>query len=200
MSSDTHLTDCGLPGITRIPYGLHACHFYPDRAQLVEALVAYFLAGLYNHEKCLWITAAPLPAAEAREAMRATWPAVERHIEQGALRIVDFADWYGGVELQPGNVVAAWLREEETALAEGYRGLRITGNTSFVKREDWAAFMEYERLVGERLVGRRILALCSYELASCSGAQTIDVMRLHDCSFHRPDAAWQVMSVERNRP
>jgi hypothetical protein len=197
MSGDMQLTDCGLPGIARIPYGLHACHFYPDRAQLVEALVAYFLAGLYNKEKCLWMTAPPLPAAEALEAMRAAWPAVDKAVAQGALHILDFADWYGETEVQPARVIAAWLREEQQALAEGYRGLRITGNTSFVKPGDWAAFMEYERQVQLSLPGRRIVALCSYELAACRGAQAGEVMRVHDCAFHRPDAAWAVRACSR---
>lgn len=182
MSGDAHLTDCGLPGISKIPYGLHACHFYPDRAQLVEALVSYFLAGLYNKEKCLWITAPPLPAAEAREAIRSAWPGVEKALTQGALHILDFPDWYGETQVQPARVLAAWLREEQRALAEGYRGLRITGNTSSMN----------ERRVQVGLPGRRIVALCSYQLASCSGAQASEVMRLHDCSFHRPDAAWAV--------
>jgi hypothetical protein len=66
-----HLTDCGLPGISRIPYGLHACHFYPDRQRLVEALVPYFLAGLRNNERCLWVAAPPLDAADARRALEA---------------------------------------------------------------------------------------------------------------------------------
>ena len=62
MAGETHLTDCGLPGIVRIPYGLHACHFYSGREQLLEALVPYFVAGLRGKERCLWITAPPLPA------------------------------------------------------------------------------------------------------------------------------------------
>ena len=95
-------------------------------------------------------------------------------------------------QVQTARVLAAWLREEQRALAEGYRGLRITGNTSFVQPTDWAAFMEYERQVQVGLPGRRIVALCSYPLVSCRGAQASEVGRLHDCSFHRPDAAWAV--------
>jgi hypothetical protein len=94
--------------------------------------------------------------------------------------------------VQPARILAAWSREEQQALAEGYRGLRVTGNTSFVQPADWAAFMEYERQVQLGLPGRRIVALCSYELSSCRGAPASEVERLHDCSFHRPDAAWAV--------
>jgi hypothetical protein len=65
MTSLSHLTDCGLPGVHRIPYGLHACHFYSDRQHLLETLVPYVLAGLRNNERCLWVTAPPLGAEDA---------------------------------------------------------------------------------------------------------------------------------------
>lgn len=30
-----HITRCGLPGVDRVPFGMHACHFYRDRQNLV---------------------------------------------------------------------------------------------------------------------------------------------------------------------
>lgn len=195
MADETFLTDCGLPGIQKIPYGLHACHFYPDRAQLVDALVPFFLAGLYNSEKCLWVAAPPLPAAEARESLQDAWDGTEDALARGALRIVDFDAWYGNGPVTASEVVEAWLKEEESAILQGYRGLRITGNTSFLDRpEDWDAFIDYERELNRRLSGRRIVVLCSYSLADCSARHAVEVMRAHDCALDRPDAGWQVMS------
>ena len=187
-----HLTDCGLPGISRIPYGLHACHFYPDRQRLVEALVPYFLAGLRNNERCLWIAAPPLPALEARQALEA---AVGGALDSHAIRILDFDEWYASASGLNGlDIVRHWLEEEEKALAAGYSGLRITGNTSFLQPGDWATFMEYERAVSEGFAGRRIVALCSYPLASRSPQEVGEVMHTHECTFDRPDATWQVVA------
>jgi two-component system, sensor histidine kinase PdtaS len=188
-----NLTDCGLPGIQRIPYGMHACHFYPDRAQLVEALVPYFMAGLRNNERCLWVTAPPLPAPEAERALQTAWDGVNGALARGALRILDHAEWYAGAAGLKGTAVAdLWLKEEERALAEGYQGLRIAGNTSFLKQNAWAEFMEYERLAGERFYGRRIVALCSYTLQGRNAHDISEVMHAHACTFERPDATWQV--------
>ena len=134
MTEPTHITECGLPGIRRIPYGLHACHFYPDRAQLIETLVPYFIAGLSAGERCIWVTAAPLPAAEAERELRTAWGGVDEALAKGALRIIDYDRWYKDkAGLKGKDVVGHWLEEEERALAQGYRGLRITGNTSFVQ-------------------------------------------------------------------
>jgi two-component system, sensor histidine kinase PdtaS len=192
MIEYAHLTECGLPGIRRIPYGLHACHFYPDRAQLLEALVPYFVAGLRAEERCIWVTAQPLPAAEAKRELAAVWPELDKALAINAIRILDFDQWYAGNEgLKGADVVDLWLKEEEQALAAGYQGLRIAGNTSFLQDQDWEAFMEYEQLVDERLQGRRIIALCSYVLGE--RGRMDDVRRTHHCAFERPDVAWQVV-------
>ena len=192
-----HLTDCGLPGISRIPYGLHACHFYPDRQRLVEALVPYFLAGLRNNERCLWVAAPPLDADDARRALEAAAGVglIAEVIGSGGLRIFDFDEWYASASGLNGlDIVRHWLEEEEKALAAGYSGLRITGNTSFLQPGDWATFMEYERAVSEGFAGRRIVALCSYPLASRSPQEVGEVMHTHECTFDRPDATWQVVA------
>ena len=183
------LTECGLPGIERIPYGLHACHFYASREALVEALVPYFMAGLRNNERCLWVTAPPLPPEEASRAIERGMPGALGALASGALRITDFDSWYTG-----GDVVQAWLEEEKRALAEGFSGLRITGNTSFLHGSDFAAFMEYERAVSAGFHGRRIVALCSYSLELCTAQQVIEATRAHPCSLDRHGAEWALLS------
>jgi hypothetical protein len=196
MSAQQHITECGLPGINRIPYGLHACHFYPGREQLLEALVPYFIAGLQAGERCIWIAAPPLPAEEARRELRAAWPGADEAIARGAIRILDFDSWYSNAAgLKGTDVVKLWLDEEERALSGGYTGLRITGNTSFLGPHDWEKFMEYERIVGAGFQGRRIVALCSYLLPNIGSDKIMEVMRAHDCAFDRPDAGWQVIGT-----
>lgn len=195
------MTQCGLPGINAIPYGLHACHFYRDRGHLMEALVPYFVAGLRNHERCVWITAPPLPAREALALLEMAWgDDVRSALAKGALRVLDFDRWYAeDSRLKGVDVVEAWLDEEKRALAEGYRGLRIAGNTSFLHARDWAQFMEYERAVTARLYGRRIVALCSYALNGRDPHKIAEVMHAHNCAFERPDSGWQVIGAPEHR-
>ena len=190
------LTDCGLPGIREIPYGVHMCHFYRGREDLVEALVPYFVAGLRNGERCIWITAAPLSAAEAKLELRAAGFDPEAAISAGALTIRDFSEWYAEKENLKGNqVVELWLAEEQRALAEGYRGLRITGNVTFLKRDDWPVFMEYEALVNQAFHGRRIVTLCTYQSHACGAAEMLDVVHRHNCALDRPDEGWQILTA-----
>lgn len=191
-----HLTACGLPGIELVPYGIHACHFYSSRDELIGALVPYFKAGLENNECCLWVCASPLPARDAVQALRQAWGAVDDAIQSGALRVLDFEQWYANAAgLQGTDLIKVWLREEERALAEGYSGLRITGNISFLKSAEWAPFMEYENCVSLQFRDRRIVALCSYPSASCSETQVGEVIHAHDCTFERPDSEWRVVAT-----
>ncbi len=65
MANLPHITNFGLPEIDRIPFGMHTCHFYSNRDQLVAALVPYFVAGLHSNERCFWMTTSPLSVREA---------------------------------------------------------------------------------------------------------------------------------------
>ena len=194
----SHLTDCGLPGIQRIPYGLHACHFYPDRERLVEALVPYFLAGLRNNERCLWVAAPPLPTQRCA-------PRAGGRRRRGAHRRSSSIPARCAFSISTSGTRALRGSTGSTSCAFGWRRRRRRlrrATAACASREtrassspsDWATFMEYERAVSEGFAGRRIVALCSYPLASRSPQEVGEVMHAHECTFDRPDANWQVVA------
>jgi hypothetical protein len=191
------LTDCGLPGIRNIPFGVHMCNFYRTRDELSAALVPYFAAGLRNNERCIWIAAEPLPARDAVAELRRAGLEADAAIEEGSLTIRDYCDWYAdGASLKGMDVVSLWLAEEQRALAAGYSGLRITGNVTFLHgARDWDLFMEYEALLDVALRGRRIVTLCTYRRPSCGPSDVLDVMRRHNCTLDRPDEGWQMLTA-----
>lgn len=195
MTHHSHVTPCGLPGIGTVPVGMHSCHFYKDRQHLIEALVPYTLAGLQAQERCLLIASHPLPARDLIAELRAAWDGVDDALQSGALRVLDFDRWYLSASgLKSEDLVQIWLSEEEQALAAGYSGLRISGNISFLKPEDWPKFMAYERSVTGAFAHRRIIALCSYVLEDCTEDQKAQVLRAHACAFERGDYDWQLVS------
>jgi two-component system, sensor histidine kinase PdtaS len=189
-------TECGIPGIREVPYGIHMCQFYETRAELAAALVPYFAAGLRNNERCIWVTAEPLDAAGAAADLRRAGLDVDAALGKGSLVIRDHATWYSESQRLKGNqVLDIWLEEERAALGAGYSGLRITGNTSFLTKEDWPVFMEYEELVDKAFAGRRIVTLCSYLLAQLGASEILDVARRHGRTLERPDESWQLAAA-----
>jgi hypothetical protein len=190
--SSVHLTECGLPGIGPVPYGLHLCHFFPQRQDLADGLLAYFKAGIRNNESCLWVAADPLPAAEAREEAGKV-PELADALASGQLKIFDAREWYGEAgSYLPAKLTQAWIEAEQTALAAGHNGLRVSGNTSFLQASDWDAFMAYEHALSPILERRRILTLCSYSLGRCRPTDMLDVVRHHHVTIDRVDTGWQV--------
>lgn len=200
--STSHVTDCGIPAIGKIPWGSHFCHLYSKREDLVHGLVPYFAAGLANRERCIWITSPPLPAADARMELGKRMPDLGALLEGGQIKILDFGDWYssGNSSLQ-GDLLGRWLREETDALAAGYQGLRVAGNASFLERAQWSAFMSYEGAVNREIRSRRVVALCSYDLKKSSAADVFDVIRNHQFTLDRKGDSWEVIeSVSRPLP
>ena len=181
--SEPLVTDSGLPGQAPMPYGVHMCHFYEGADDLAAALVPYFLAGLRANERCIWITAEPVDAARAKAELQKAGFDVEAAMRSGALVIRDYDQWYTEADTLKGSqVTQLWLAEEQQALADGYRGLRITGNVTFLNEQTWPVFMEYESAVTQAFHSRRIVTLCTYQLAKCGAAELLDVHRRHHCS------------------
>lgn len=195
MADDARLsytTDCGIPGLGKIPWGSHFCQVYSNRRELVEALVPYFQSGLRNDERCLWIAADPLAAADAEAELGKAEPGLARMKRDGRIEIRDAGAWYSGVQ-GLNELAARWLEEEERALAGGYRGLRIAGNAGFLRRESWDAFMAYENAATRAFRDRRIVALCSYDFAQCEPTDLFEAVRSHFFTFGCRDESWQVL-------
>jgi hypothetical protein len=72
---------------------------------------------------------------------------------------------------------------------------RIAGDTRFLTASDRSTFMEYEHAVTARCNGRRIVTLCSCELAQCNHQQMSGVMHAHHRALERLDASWHVFAV-----
>ena len=193
-ASAPNVTDCGIPGIKLVPYGIHLCQLYQERQELLDSLTPYFKAGLRLDERCLWITAPPLTALEARAEMAKLLPDIDAIIQAGRLRIIDASDWHAGTDgFRAEQMIGRWLQEEEDALAQGCNGLRIAENASFLMQLDPAALMEYEHAVTEAFQERRIVALCSFNLHQCEATDVFDIIRGHHFTLDRPDDHWQVL-------
>ncbi len=146
-----------------VPWGTHFCQFYETADDLADTLVPFFKAGLVNGERCMWVTARPLRAADAVDALRNAVPDLDRRLARGQIEVIDHDRWYLTRQGKTGAdaVIAGWMRRKDEALAEGYEGFRLTGNTYFLEADDWDDFAEYERKVNACFCGERVIALCS---------------------------------------
>ena len=80
----------------------------------------------------------------------------------------------------PHDLVSGLLQREQDALGLGYAGLRTNGNCAWVSQDQWADFLEYERLVQKTVRGRRMICMCSYCMDQLRDGSHLEVMERHD--------------------
>ena len=191
----------GIDVIGSVPWGTHFCQFYHTREDLVEILVPYFKAGLEANEYCMWVTSEPLGVEEAREALYSSIAGLRRDALRRQIEILPHTEWYlQGGRFDRERVVRGWIGCLERALACGYDGLRLAGNTMWLEAADWESFTAYEEAINSTLGSYPILSLCSYSLDKCSAREVLDVVRNHQFALIRHEGGWDLIeSAERKR-
>src|SRR3990170_8286456 len=184
----------GIPVIGDAPWGTHFCQFYQTKEDLIHVLVPYFKAGLENNEFCLWVTSEPLHEKEAEEAMRKAVPDFDLYLKRGQIEIVPHTEWYlkdGVFNLQ--RILNAWINKLEQALAKGYDGLRVTGNTAWLDKKDWKNFTDYEEQVNSVIGKYPMIAICTYSLDKCVATEILDVVRNHQFAVIKREGKWEII-------
>ncbi len=188
------LRQTGLDIIGDIPWGTHLCQFYRTREDLLDILVPYFRAGLENDEFCMWVTSEPLGEQQARQAMREAVPDFDRYLKRGQIEIVPHTEWYlKGGAFNSQRVLDGWVDKLNQALARGYDGLRLTGNTFWLEKSDWKGFTDYEKTVDSVIGDHRMLAVCTYSLDKCDASLVIDVVNNHRFAIIRREGKWDLI-------
>ncbi len=188
------LRKSGIELIGDVPWGTHFCQFYRTRQDLLETLLPYFSAGLENNEFCMCITAEPLNASQVRRAMKKGIPGFEEYIARGQIEIVPYDEWYvlDGV-FDEQRVLQGWVDKLAGALAKGFAGLRLSGNTFWLEKKDWQGFSDYEAAINEVIGQYRMLALCTYSLDKCNSTEVIDVIQNHQFALIKDAGRWDMI-------
>ena len=177
----------GLQSVPHLQWGSHLAHFFGSGKDLRDTVVPYFKAGLENNERCLWVTGEAFNAEHARSALRAAVPDLDKRERDKQIQIANGSEWYAeGEKLRPHDLVSGLLKLEQDALGLGYTGLRTNGNCAWVSQDQWADFLDYERLVQKAVRDRRMICLCSYCMEQPQDDSHLDVMECHDLAVPSP--------------
>jgi len=190
----TELVKTGIDVIGDVPWSTHFCQFYQTKQDLLDILVPYFKAGLENNEFCMWVTAEPLVKHEAHQAMTKAMPDFARYLAKGQIEILPHDRWYledGVFDLQ--RVLDGWVDKLNQALAGGYAGMRVTGNTAWLERSGWKDFTEYEAEINNVIGKYKMMALCTYWLDKCSASEVIDVVNNHQFALLKKRGGWEII-------
>lgn len=190
----------GLDLVGDVPWGTHFCQFYQTKNDLTDILVPYFKAGLESDEFCMWVTSDPLSVRDARAAMEKALPDFGRRFEKGQIEILPYSEWYlrdGAFDSD--RVLQSWVEKLETALARGFAGLRLSGNTFWLEKRHWKEFTAYEEAINRIIGGYRMLALCTYSLEKCGATEIMDVVVNHQFALVKREGRWETVSSSEGK-
>jgi PAS domain S-box-containing protein len=188
------LLNSGIDIVGNVPWGMHFCQFYQTKQDLLDILVPYFKAGLENNEFCMWVTAGPLKEEEARAAITKAMPDFVQYQARGQIEILPHDKWYlkdGVFDLQ--RVLNGWVNKLNEALALGYVGMRVTGNTAWLERNGWKDFTEYESEINNVIGKYKMMALCTYWLDKCGASEVMDVVNNHQFALLKRKGKWEII-------
>jgi signal transduction histidine kinase len=189
------LRETGITALGPMPWGTHLCQFYESRLDLIEALVPYFRAGLENNEFCLCVWS-DVTVEEAKKAFRAAIPDFDRYLVNRSMEFLSHEEWYlRGGRFDLHRVIDEWNEKLTAALARGYSGIRVSGNTAWIQKEDWRAFREYEKELEAMLAGKPMIVLCTYPLAGSPAAQILDVAHIHKKAVAMRNGDWEIVEI-----
>jgi PAS domain S-box-containing protein len=190
-SPATELRPTGISVIGDVRWGTHFCYFYETKQELLETLVLYFKTGLEYKEFCLWVVSQPLTVEEAKRALGQAVSDLDRHLAEGSLEIHAQDEWYlHNGQCEPERVIQSWREQLNEALTRGYAGMRASGDTARVQKDQWRVFREYDALSADQ----RMIVLYTYPLTS-PAAQIFDVARLHQVAVAQRHGSWEIVET-----
>lgn len=141
----------------------HVIMFYTDQKDKHLVLFTYLTAGLDAGEAAIYV-AGEESSHQIREAMKSFGLDVEYYEGTGALRILDYRDWYiTGGQFDIGRTISLWKKSLDEALARGFKGLRVTGEMAFFFRHNMVhELIQYERAL-HRVLKIPLSAICAYD-------------------------------------
>jgi len=159
----------------------HVCFLYETEDQLRAVLTSFFQEGLGKNEKIICIEDATFSGTPL-DVLCSESADLGASLKTGQLTILKAEGTYlrSGV-FDPDEMIALLKGYTEEALAEGYAGLRVTGQMTWALRDLPGAdrLLEYEARLNDFFPGSRCLALCRYPVKHFPAPLLLDVLRTH---------------------
>ncbi len=140
----------------------HLIFVYQTPEAKYNVLFNYLRAGLKKGEAAVYVTSEESPD-QIREAMKRFAIDVEKTEKTGALHIVGYEDIYlEDGKYSPLATINSWNKLFNTALKNGFEGLRVTGETAwFFKHKLVPELIEYEKSL-HKVMEIPMIAICAY--------------------------------------
>lgn len=167
----------------------HVILFYTNPREKYDILFTYLKAGLERGEAAAYVAGQEHPE-QIKQAMREFNIDVEQYEKNGALRVIDYTDWYiidGKFDMP--KTIGLWKKLLDESTAKGFKGLRVTGEMAcFFENKMVKELVEYERAL-HRSLEIPLTAICAYDqevVAKEGGVELLlDLLNAHSTKIGR---------------
>jgi PAS domain S-box-containing protein len=167
--------------VSKLKQGDHICLIYETTGEQLAADVTFITDGLARGERCVFI-ADDRTNEEVVQALVAAGMDVVQERQRGALRLLTWQDNYlRGGEFAPQAMIDFIRQAEAEALADGFSGLRVTGEMTWALEpvSGCDRLVEYEALLNQLLTNSKSVVLCQYNHSRFEVPCIHDVFRTH---------------------
>lgn len=153
--------------------GDHICLIYDDEDEWIDAIIPFIMNGLKAGERCIYITDEHDPD-EVRRTLIDSIPDITSAETRGQFVLKDSGVYAPGGVFEPEKMISLLESEVQRALADGFNGLRVTGEATWILRDIDGSerIIEYEALLKDFFSKNECIALCQYR-RSCFKAETL---------------------------
>jgi len=158
----------------------HIASIFKDKSDQFSSAVPFVLSAIDNGDKCLYVTDRNSREDVLDAVMRVR--DIQPQLDSGQVSFMTRDDTYlkdGRFEMN--RMLALWEESERRSLAEGYNGLRATGEMTWSKANlpGVGGLVEYEARINYLFPGFNAALLCQYDESSFDPGTLMDVIRVH---------------------
>jgi hypothetical protein len=167
----------------------HLCLPFETDDEKQAAVVSFLHEGLSHGSRCLFI-GSPTEFEDLGRRLEIEGICTVRAQARGALLFLTPEEAYlhAGV-FEPERVLERFAAQLEAALAEGFAGLRGTGELRYIpSAEEWRKIVWYEAQLNEHFARLPFTALCRYPRSVVPPERVRDVLRTHPVAVVRGEA------------
>jgi len=154
----------------------HVILLYADPRDKRDVLFTYLEAGLAKGEAAVYVAGQETPE-QIRQRMREFGIDLERYEKDGALRIIDYRDWYiiDG-KFDTSKTLGLWSKLLVDVGAKGFKGLRVTGEMACLFENGMVKeLLEYEEALHKTLE-IPMTAICAYDSVAVAEHGGVDLL------------------------
>jgi len=171
-----------IDNLDKLKNGDHTVLLYESKSEILSASVSFIKASLKRNEKCLYIQG-DLKIDELLSELKKQIIDLDQYIKKEQLQFLTKEETYAlSNHFKAEEMIETLKKESKEALEEGYQGLAITGELSWVlnfkggKKE----IIDYEWMLNEYIFDNYpVVAMCRYNLNKFDKSIIKAIIELH---------------------